>query len=97
MKRTDEERRLRKHLIELTATVTSVVARVDTLMKTPKRANDIGEVRVLVDDLTRQIAQMMNSLDFANDCARHFGLGVPLSNAPRAAQAVHAADVEAKL
>jgi hypothetical protein len=73
MRRTDDERRLKKYLTELTATVAGVVERVDTLMQEPhSRGRD------------EQLARIMNVLELANDSARHFGLGQSLTTRKRA-------------
>lgn len=62
-----ENRNLRKHLKELSGTVSRVVNLLDAEMKVP---SDHGR--------GRRIAAIVNSLEFANDSAKHFGLGLKL-------------------
>jgi hypothetical protein len=68
-------RDLRKHLRSLTATVTKACAAIDAEMALPASAKR-----------GRRIAEITNALEFANDIARHFALGVHLKtkNKPRA-------------
>ncbi len=60
-------RELRRHLRDLTNVVSGVVGALDHEMKQPSSA-----VR------GQRIAALTNTLQFANDSARHFGLGQSL-------------------
>jgi hypothetical protein len=61
-------RDLRRHLRDLTATVTKCVADLDATMKGPSTV-----------ERGRTIAAITNRLELASDRARHFGLGEPLT------------------
>lgn len=69
---TPEERRLRKELKKLSDVVSQVLAGIDVVMKGPA-----------CPDRARCVAELANTLDFANDEARHFGLGVSLRGLKR--------------
>lgn len=59
-----------KYLRELTACVRAHLAALDAEMEQPSTANR-----------GRRIAALCNSLELANDRARHFGLGIELTRA----------------
>lgn len=54
-------------LRELTQTVTRVASALDQEMRRPSSF-----------ERGKRIAKIINALEWANDCARHFGLGIPL-------------------
>ena len=62
-----QERKLRKYLKDLTKTVKICINALDDAMKRPSDENR-GKL----------IAKVLNDLEMANDCARHFGLGEKL-------------------
>lgn len=64
---TAKEKKLRRHLVDLTTVVGSVVARIDAEMALPS-----------TPERGRRIAALTNELELANDQARHFGLGIDL-------------------
>lgn len=60
-----EARKFKKHLKELTTTVSEYVARIDVLMEQPS-----------TPERGKEIAKLSNALEYANDQARYFGLGI---------------------
>lgn len=67
-----EQRELRKYLVLITAEVRAYLAEVDVLMAKPS-SNERGA----------QMARLAGALEFANDQARHFGLGLDLRTGKR--------------
>jgi hypothetical protein len=65
---TKAERDLRKHLTSLTKAVREHLGALDHLMRQPSTV-----------ERGRAIAALCNALEFANDSARRFGLGIDLS------------------
>lgn len=65
MSATAAERKLRKHLRELSAAVTKHLADLDAEMKKPANV-----------ERGKRIARLSNELDVANDRVRYFALGV---------------------
>ncbi len=63
-----ECRALRKHLKDLTSMTAKVIKAIDAEMDLPS-SHERG----------KRIARLTNTLEVANDIARHFGLGQPLS------------------
>lgn len=60
-----QNRELKKHLKDLTILVSNYLKNLDVVMKEPSTV-----------ERGRKIANLANSLDFFNDSARYFGLGV---------------------
>ena len=60
-----EDRKIKKHLVELTTAVRAYIAMLDTVMQRPDSA-----------ERGRAIAKLSNHLEMENDRARYFGLGI---------------------
>jgi hypothetical protein len=60
-------KRYKKYLAELTTAVRAYLARMDGVMEGPSTV-----------ERGREIARLCSALEFANDSARHFGLGIDL-------------------
>jgi hypothetical protein len=71
-KPTPEEKKLRKHLSELVAACKNHIAYLDAEVAKPSSL-----------ERGKRTAALCNSLEFATDCARHFGLGVDLETGKR--------------
>jgi len=67
-----EARHLRKYLIDITNANLVFMSHLDELMKEPSTYQR-GQA----------ISRLMNALEFENDSARHFGLGVSLKGKKR--------------
>jgi hypothetical protein len=68
-----EVRQLKKSLKELTVSVSNFLARIDLIMK-ERESIDRGKFIA-----TACIATACNELDLDNQCAKHFGLNIPLN------------------
>lgn len=60
-----EQRKLKKHLTDLTSAVAQYIALLDQVMKERESA-----------ERGKRIAHLSNQLEMANDTARYFGLGI---------------------